>query len=1256
MLTGLVYVVLLTVCLPSFLLTDIVKGTFSESVYDDEADSLGYSTPADYDDYGGLVKMTTNIVEEPTTIDPGLSQLETTTDANLEASQTITSSSTLESTTGLKGGENPKNDDSCAFHRSVPHAKISKGIKPQYSEGDVVHYSCDFGYVTEVSEWTSTCIRSEDTNLLEWTTPQINCIPRSCGDPGFVVNGHRIGSLFTFPNKVSFECDEGFELKGNGIRFCKTSGSWSGTLPKCERIFCKEPVNPENGKVSYTSLEYGSELVYECHKGFILKELQTRVCSENATWSGVLPICQEAQCEPPLAPEHGTVQVVGSKSMIGSRAIFTCVGNRILVGSATSTCLEIGQWTFPAPKCREPCTVPYISHGKISKKGRYSRSREISEGTLIEDGSELLLSCEKNYEPFGTENKEEKLSCNKGEWDRFPVCEPAMCRDEPPQTPNASVRKAGFRRNHDSVVVYDCNNYFVKDKYGKVRCHYGTWRGPIPHCKDNRCDIQSLASFSIKPTTKRYYRSQESLTPYCEKGYSNVDPKSTIKCINGDWKGLDPLPCTPANCSENPPEIENGYISSKLSIHHTSEVSYACDEFFILKDSDSKIRCQFGKWVGEKPKCQDTRCYTSNLKNYGSISSDTESLSYSGDTLEIHCAVGHSSTGVRPKCVNGEWENNQELCKQDDCKSYSINNGYFTKRVLKQECKYYGTYCKRRHVFEQVGNHQVFPSGSSIYVSCNNGYNHHGKRSKNDVNTTCSQGQWKPTPVCLKTGTAYYEVTTTPNSGLAARKNVIRTSPTIVATTEKPTTTTPSARDTIPAIVGRTANCSCTYLNSDDTLAAFSGRERLNTGALIKDGCKVRFHCTPVGYYRMRGPSEITCKDCRTWHSSEYPQCDFPKTGDTILTFEGPYIELPGGEIGVFYGSNLHVTCIPQALREYPHWLSIPRTDKNTYFDRLLRDESGNYFLSQVLAITNIGQEQSGLYECAAEGYRSNSFTLKVADPVIACPIFSDDDYFVVHYDNGQSVNSKALFSCKDPKHKVFGPKILTCLPSGQWSGDPPQCLKLCPELQETEGLVIRYNDDRKTGSTANFNCILPRTLVGVSTTTCKRNGEWADAMPVCQMPSCTLEDLYSVLPEYVIHDIDSVKGDFVPYDVSIGLKCEDNKRLIGSSNTAKCKHEGKWEIGKVQCVIGCTPVEKIPDSEVVIDPEEEFYRIGQMVTFSCIPGHKLTTEIERIMCLPHGWSQKVSPNCVVIATEDFVNDQGTASTEESEHSSSEEE
>lgn len=69
-------------------------------------------------------------------------------------------------------------------------------------------------------------------------------------------------------------------------------------------------------------------------------------------------------------------------------------------------------------------------------------------------------------------------------------------------------------------------------------------------------------------------------------------------------------------------------------------------------------------------------------------------------------------------------------------------------------------------------------------------------------------------------------------------------------------------------------------------------------------------------------------------------------------------------------------------------------------------------------------------------------------------------------------------------------------------------------------------------------------------------------------MPTCKLEDLYEILPEYVLHDPEGVEEDVVPYNASIGLKCGDNRRLKGSPNTAKCKHEGKWEINKnIRCM-----------------------------------------------------------------------------------------
>ena len=49
------------------------------------------------------------------------------------------------------------------------------------------------------------------------------------------------GSLST-PNgteledEAIYECDDGFELVGNSRRWCRSTGSWSGTAPTCKQI------------------------------------------------------------------------------------------------------------------------------------------------------------------------------------------------------------------------------------------------------------------------------------------------------------------------------------------------------------------------------------------------------------------------------------------------------------------------------------------------------------------------------------------------------------------------------------------------------------------------------------------------------------------------------------------------------------------------------------------------------------------------------------------------------------------------------------------------------------------------------------------------------------------------------------------------------------------------------------------------------------------------------------------------------------
>lgn len=55
----------------------------------------------------------------------------------------------------------------------------------------------------------------------------------SCGDPGSLVNGFRIGDKFTYEERVIYDCDAGYKLQGSIIRKCEANGQWSGSTASC---------------------------------------------------------------------------------------------------------------------------------------------------------------------------------------------------------------------------------------------------------------------------------------------------------------------------------------------------------------------------------------------------------------------------------------------------------------------------------------------------------------------------------------------------------------------------------------------------------------------------------------------------------------------------------------------------------------------------------------------------------------------------------------------------------------------------------------------------------------------------------------------------------------------------------------------------------------------------------------------------------------------------------------------------------------
>lgn len=58
-------------------------------------------------------------------------------------------------------------------------------------------------------------------------------IAKDCGQLAIPTNGSANGRKTTYPNEVTFHCDDGFNIFGSRIRKCLSNGIWSGNETFC---------------------------------------------------------------------------------------------------------------------------------------------------------------------------------------------------------------------------------------------------------------------------------------------------------------------------------------------------------------------------------------------------------------------------------------------------------------------------------------------------------------------------------------------------------------------------------------------------------------------------------------------------------------------------------------------------------------------------------------------------------------------------------------------------------------------------------------------------------------------------------------------------------------------------------------------------------------------------------------------------------------------------------------------------------------
>uniref|UniRef100_A0A6P4EHA5 LOW QUALITY PROTEIN: uncharacterized protein LOC108042246 n=1 Tax=Drosophila rhopaloa TaxID=1041015 RepID=A0A6P4EHA5_DRORH len=469
----------------------------------------------------------------------------------------------------------------CLKPPQIEHARNSALPEQETFDLDsTVQYHCHTGYVTNGFP-RAKCLAID--NLASWYGPDIQCEPRSCGQPPDPAYGWHAGECYTYGCKITYNCGTGYELVGKHERYCQSDGSWTPKeLPTCvlvTSVVCPTPENPKNGKATYTTLAYNSVVSYECRYGYTLMGESSSRCGADRKWSGTLPTCKEINCGHPGVLYNGYIENIEAGTGLGASIIFRCQPEMMINGLGSSVCQIDGRWRNALPECLAPCVVPTISQGNVypieittDENGTAivsppttttqspSQTQSIGGVETVKHGTALEVKCDENYEfPVSLLSPP---TCNNGTWSIIPRCVPARCKSMPRPPKHGMVMAP--KTEHGMKARFKCKDGFklvspegkdVTDPHDYVlTCSFGNWTGETPKCDEVFCSfpgyipngkvllVGNMGLYDYRPYVKKIVNNKQIMYD-CDKGYVlEVGPPGAT-CVGGKWRPLDLPQC-----------------------------------------------------------------------------------------------------------------------------------------------------------------------------------------------------------------------------------------------------------------------------------------------------------------------------------------------------------------------------------------------------------------------------------------------------------------------------------------------------------------------------------------------------------------------------------------------------------------------------------------------------------------------------------------------------------------------------------------
>ncbi|XP_037533201.1 CUB and sushi domain-containing protein 3 [Nematolebias whitei] len=534
--------------------------------------------------------------------------------------------------------------------------------------GTKIIFTCNPGYY-RVGPAHIQCLAN---GVWSWRNERPRCRILSCGDLPTPPNGKKIGTQTTFGASGIFSCNLGYVLTGSTVRECLLSGLWSGMETRCLAGHCGVPELIVNGQVIGENFGYRDTVVYQCNPGFRLIGSSVRICQQDHTWSGFLPVCISVTCGHPGSPIYG--RTTGDGFNYNDVVRFSCNKGYTLEGPSTAQCQANRQWSQQPPTCRVVnCTDPGIPANSI-------RESKIEHGNFT-FGSVVFYDCNPGHYLFGSS----VLSCQPmGHWDKpLPECIEVDCGH--PGTPPHTLM-TGDKFTFGSTTRYSCLGDHQLIGESSLTCQLnGHWSSPLPHCSGDTsgtCGDPGTPAHASREVMGNFkVRSKVRFT--CAVGHTLYGSAERICFPNGTWSGKQPF-CKPMQCG-NPGTPAHGRISRVDGTTFSHSIVYSCTEGYFLMGSPTRQCLANGTWSGSAPNCTMITCGEPGIPANGLRFGDDITV---GQNVTFMCQPGYVMVGgesiVSRTCTNnGTWSGAMPMCQVVTCPTPpSIPNGLLEGSVL----------------------------------------------------------------------------------------------------------------------------------------------------------------------------------------------------------------------------------------------------------------------------------------------------------------------------------------------------------------------------------------------------------------------------------------------------------------------------------------------------------------------------------------------------------------------------------------------